>query len=83
VFGGILAVYVCLAPLEGKVGEKLEHGGARRNQLGTVHPNLITALRTQESGRRGAEGHEQQSSRQYHGVSDSLFHVTAEMMRTV
>jgi hypothetical protein len=48
VSGGILFVDDCLAPLKGEVAVKLEHGGASRNQLGTVHLNLITALRVQE-----------------------------------
>jgi hypothetical protein len=54
VFRGILAVYDCLAPLEGEVAVKLEHRGARRDQLGTVHLNLITALRLEEPERSEA-----------------------------
>ena len=61
--GGVLAVDDGLAALEGKVAVKLEHCGARRNQFGTVHLNLITALRIQQSEWSRGEDREQQNSR--------------------
>jgi hypothetical protein len=64
VFGGILSIDDGLAALEGKIAVQLEHCGARRNQLGTVHLNLITTLRIQKSEGSRGEGREQQNSRQ-------------------
>jgi hypothetical protein len=53
-----------LAALEGKIAMKLEHCGAGRNELGTVHLNLITALPIQQPEGSGGECREQQNSRQ-------------------
>jgi hypothetical protein len=60
VLGRSLAVDDGLAALEGEVTVKLEHGGAWRDQFGTVHLNLIAPLGVQ-SGGNGSKGSEQQN----------------------